>query len=88
MAQKRDNRASQLLRAQRSSRDPWPCLGYRGLERFSAYKDAGDVAAAGWMLTAIQERVAERDLPYWRKLRKIVDVAVRELPRPKKTAFH
>ena len=58
------------------------------LERFSAYKDAGDVAAAGWMLTAIQERVAERDLPYWRKLRKIVDVAVRELPRPKKTAFH
>ena len=58
------------------------------LERFSAYKDAGDVAAAGWMLTAIQDRVAERDLPYWRKLRKIVDVAVRELPRPKKTAFH
>ena len=57
-------------------------------ERFNAYKAADDVAAAGWMLTAIQERVAERDLPYWRKLRKIVDVAVRELPRPKKTAFH
>lgn len=44
-------------------------------ERFNAYKDAGEVAAAGWMLTAIQERVAERDLPHWRKLRKIVDGA-------------
>ena len=32
-------------------------------ERFNAYKTADDVAAAGWILTAIQERVAERDLP-------------------------
>jgi len=57
-------------------------------ERFNAYKTADDVAAAGWILTAIQERVAERDLPGWQQLRKIVKGAVRELPRPGKTALH
>jgi hypothetical protein len=59
------------------------------LERFQAYKDAGDVAAAGWMLTAMQERVNERDLPGWRQLRKVIKGAVRELlPPPGKTALH
>jgi hypothetical protein len=57
-------------------------------ERFNAYKAAGDVAAAGWILTAMQERVAERDLPGWRQLRKIVKGAVRELPSPGKTALN
>ena len=57
-------------------------------ERFNAYKAADDVAAAGWILTAIQERVAERDLPGWQQLRKIVKGAVRELPRPGRTALH
>lgn len=56
-------------------------------ERFNAYK-ADDVAAAGWMLTAIQERVAERDLPGWQQLRKVVRGAVRELPLPGKTALN
>ena len=57
-------------------------------ERFNVYKTADDVAAAGWILTAIQERVAERDLPGWQQLRKIVKGAVRELPRPGRTALH
>ena len=57
-------------------------------ERFNAYKTADDVAAAGWILTAIQERVAERNLPGWQQLRKIVKGAVRELPRPGRTALH
>lgn len=57
-------------------------------ERFNAYKAAGDVAAAGWILTAMQERVSERDLPGWQQLRKIVRGAVRELPPPGKTALN
>lgn len=57
-------------------------------ERFNAYKAADDVAAAGWILTAMQERVAERDLPDWRQLRKIIRGAVRELPAPGKTALN
>ncbi|WP_333718247.1 hypothetical protein [Agrobacterium tumefaciens] len=57
-------------------------------ERFDAYKAANDVAAAGWMLTAIQERVAERNLPGWRKLRKVIDAAAGQLPLSGKTALH
>lgn len=57
-------------------------------ERFNAYKEADDVAAAGWMLTAIQERVAACDLYGWRQLRKIIKNAVRELPKPGKTALN
>jgi hypothetical protein len=57
-------------------------------ERFEAYKAAGDVAAAGWMLTAIQERVGERNLDGWRALRKIINSAVRELPSSGRTALH
>lgn len=57
-------------------------------ERFNAYKAAGDVNAAGWMLAAIEERIAERDLPDWRKLRVVANMATRALPRPEKTALH
>jgi len=57
-------------------------------ERFDAYKAAGDVAAAGWMLTALQERVGERNLYGWRALRRIINRTVRELPPPGKTALH
>lgn len=57
-------------------------------ERFNAYKAADDVAAAGWMLTAIQERVAERNLPGWQQLRTIVKGAARELPPPGKCMWH
>jgi hypothetical protein len=53
-------------------------------ERFRAYKAADDVAAAGWILTAMQERVAEGDLPGWRQLRKIIKGTVRGLPPRRK----
>lgn len=58
------------------------------LERFQAYKAADDVAAAGWMLAAIQERVGEGNLYGWRGLRRVIDDTVRQLPRPGKTALH
>ena len=49
------------------------------LKHFNIHKNADDAAAAGWMLAAIQERVSERDLYGWRRLKEIVDVAVQEL---------
>ena len=58
------------------------------LKQADTYKDAGDLAAAGWMLTAIQERVAEGDLYGWRKLKKIVDAAVHELILSEKASLH
>lgn len=58
------------------------------LERFRVHKNAEDVAAAGWMLKAVQERVAESNLEGWRQLRKIINSAVRELPGPGYTSFH
>lgn len=42
------------------------------VKRFDHYKAAGDVASAGWMLKAIQERVDEQNLPGWRKLREVI----------------
>lgn len=54
-------------------------------ERADAYQAADDVAFAGWLLTAMQERVNERDLPDWRKLRKIISNTVKRLPLTKPT---
>jgi len=45
------------------------------LEIFNAHKEAGRVEAAGWMLTAIQQRVGEKNLPEWEKLQIVVDKA-------------
>lgn len=53
--------------------------------RSDAYRAANDIACVGWILTAIQERVNERDLPDWRKLRKVVNVSVKMLPMTKLT---
>jgi hypothetical protein len=52
------------------------------LERFDASKAAGDVAAAGWMLTALQLRIEERELRDWRKMRAMARRAARMLPEP------
>ncbi|MQW86385.1 hypothetical protein [Sinorhizobium saheli] len=52
-------------------------------ERSDYYRAENDVACVGWILTAIQERVNERNLPDWRTLRKILDKTVRLLPRSK-----
>lgn len=49
------------------------------LKHFNMHKNADDQAAAGWMLAAIQERVSERNLYGWRRLKEIVDAAVQEL---------
>ena len=58
------------------------------LERFGAYKAAGDVAAAGWMLAAMQARAAEHDLVGWQAFMRIIDDTVRVLSPAGKTALH
>lgn len=45
--------------------------------RSDIYRAADNIACVGWILTAIQERVNERNLPHWRQLRKIVNVSVK-----------
>lgn len=59
------------------------CLG-----RYEAYKAAGDVNAIGWMLAAIEQRIAEQDLPDWRRLRTVANMAARALPLPEAARFH
>ena len=49
-------------------------------ERSDAYRAVDDVACVGWILTAIQERVNERNLRDWRKLRKVINNTVKLLP--------
>lgn len=51
-------------------------------ERLDAYKASNDIAAVGWMLTALQQRVYEKDLPEWEKLAVLVDHTISFLPRP------
>lgn len=43
-----------------------------------------DVEAAGWMLSAVQERLSERDLPDWESLKILADRAARLLPPPRR----
>jgi hypothetical protein len=50
------------------------------LIRFEELKAQGDFAPAGWMLTAVQERLWERNLPGWQLLTHIVDESVNLLP--------
>lgn len=52
------------------------------LERFRLLQTAGNIEAAGWMLTALQERIAERNLQDWRKLRNVAKKAADLLPPP------
>lgn len=54
-------------------------------ERSDAYRAADDIACVGWILTAIQERVNERNLPDWRKLRKVINNTVKLLPLSEST---
>ncbi|RMI14609.1 hypothetical protein DA102_035955 [Sinorhizobium meliloti] len=49
-------------------------------EHSDACRAADDVACAGWLLTAMQEWVNERNFPDWRKLRKIINNTVKMLP--------
>lgn len=49
-------------------------------DRFTSYKTINEVACAGWMLVAIQERVNEQSLPNWRMLHQLVRKTVEMLP--------
>jgi len=49
-------------------------------KRSAAYRAEDDIACVGWILTALQERVNEKNLPGWPKLRKIIKEARKLLP--------
>lgn len=46
------------------------------IKQHEILKAAGDIAATGWMLAALEERINEGDLPDWEELRKVADKAV------------
>lgn len=54
------------------------------LERSKAHQEANNSEAAGWMLTAIQERLSEENLPDWQKLKIVADKAA-QLLEPKRS---
>jgi len=54
-------------------------------ERSNAYRAANDIACVGWILMALQERVNERNLRDWQKIRKVINQTVNLLPLPKST---
>lgn len=49
------------------------------LEQFPVHKAAEEIEAAGWMLTALQERIAEQNLPDWERIQVIADKAAQLL---------
>jgi hypothetical protein len=53
--------------------------------RSDACRFNGDLAFVGWMLTAIEERINERDLRNWRSLRKVIKIVVNVLSSVKPT---
>ncbi|MET4692157.1 hypothetical protein [Sinorhizobium fredii] len=55
-------------------------------KRSDTYRADDDIACVGWILTAIQERVNERDLPDWRRVRKVINRTVKLLPLSSPTA--
>lgn len=57
-----------------------PAAPGHAAERIFQNRAAEDVACVGWILTAIQERVNERNLRDWRKLRKVINNTVKLLP--------
>ncbi|MGO7997866.1 hypothetical protein ACC734_36180 [Rhizobium ruizarguesonis] len=54
-------------------------------KRSDTYRAADDIACVGWILTALQERVNERNLPDWRQLRKVINKTAKLLPLPTST---
>jgi hypothetical protein len=54
-------------------------------ERSDAYRADNDIACVGWTLMALQERVNERNLRDWRKIRKVIVHTVKLLPLLKPT---
>ncbi|MUZ74527.1 hypothetical protein GOZ90_17720 [Agrobacterium vitis] len=66
--------------------DAWPRI-VACFERSDGYRAVDDIACVGWLHTAMEERVNERDLPDWRKLRKVLDKTKELLPLSK-TSVH
>lgn len=58
------------------------------MERVRAYSDADDVAAHGWMLMAIRERLGMRNYGLWAIVRMLHMRVVRYLPDTEATALH
>lgn len=53
-------------------------------ERWNEYRAKDDLAGAGWILTAVQQRIAERDLRDWMAMKILVDQAIALLPGQKR----
>jgi len=53
--------------------------------RSDAYRAVDNIACVGWILTALQERLNERNLPGSRKLLKILTETVKLLLQPETT---
>ncbi len=53
-------------------------------DQFNKLKAANDLGAAGWMLTAIQQRLTEQDIAGWEKLAAVADKAVELLSTPER----
>mgnify|MGYP001127820371 CR=1 FL=1 len=58
------------------------------MERVRAYSDAGDVAAQGWRLAALEERLGMRNYALWAMVRKLLVSVKRDLPTTEATALH
>lgn len=53
------------------------------LERWNDCRASEDMGGAGWVLTALQERISERNLRSWPELKAIADQAVVMLSKPR-----
>lgn len=58
------------------------------LEHWNVYKAKDDLGGAGWVLTAVQERIAERDLRAWPDMKAITDQAAAVLRERKWLGAH
>ena len=52
------------------------------LQRLEPYKARRDMAGVGWLLAAMQERLNERNLMGWKRLKAIADATVEMLEQP------
>lgn len=52
-------------------------------QHWDMFRLRNDVAGSGWVLTAIQQRIGEKDLPDWPKMQSLVERAVAMLEGPR-----
>lgn len=53
-------------------------------QHWNVYLAKDDVGGAGWVLAALQERIAEKNLTGWQELQTVADHAVAMLPTPQR----